>query len=81
MGNIPLALTPVCLTVKDMAGTTNNKKAILVLAGRSLDGSSRPSATVSNYLEGENATPADSLFQHRAGVPTSINDRVVVLAP
>jgi hypothetical protein len=72
---------PVCLTVADITGTTNNKKALLVLAGRSLDGASRPSATLANYFEGQNATPADSVYQHRAGGPTWINDRVVVVSP
>ena len=74
---------PNCLTVNKIAGTTNNKQAILILAGRALDGQARPPApvTITDYLEGQNATPADSIFEHRAGGPTSINDRVVVVAP
>jgi len=72
---------PNCLTVNKIAGTTSNKQAILILTGGALDGQTRPSATIANYLEGQNATPADSIFEHRAGGPTSINDRVVVVAP
>jgi hypothetical protein len=74
---------PNCLTVNKIAGTTNNKQAILILTGRALDGQARPPApvTITDYLEGQNATPADSVFEHRAGGPTSINDRVVVVAP
>ena len=72
---------PTCLTVNNLPGPTNNKQAILILAGRALDGQSRPSATLSNYLEGQNTTPADLIFEHRAGAPTTINDRVVVVAP
>ena len=78
----------------------NNKEAILVLAGRALNGSTRPSANPKDYLEGENcnltagkdldvaSSPStchlpstDYVYEHRAGVPTSINDRVVVVAP
>jgi len=86
-----------CLTVNNIAGTTNNKRAILILAGRALDLQTRPNASIANYLEGQNATiPASSnlFFEHRAGgtgiVTTpppgppsikSINDRVVVVAP
>lgn len=77
----PLPGTPSCLTVNNIASPNNDKRAILVLAGRALDGSTRPSANLSGYLEGENLTPADSIFEHRQGSPTSINDRVVVLSP
>jgi hypothetical protein len=79
--NPPTVTAPPCLTAKNLPGTTNNKQAILVFAGRALDGQIRPNGTLSNYFEGENATPADLIFEHRAGVPTSINDRVVVVSP
>jgi hypothetical protein len=74
-------VAPVCLTVNNVTGTTNNKLAVLVLAGRSLNGTSRPSSALANYFEGENQTPADAVFVHRAGSATSINDRVVAVAP
>jgi hypothetical protein len=72
-----------CLTVNKIAGTTNNKRAILIFAGRALDGQARPPApvTITDYLEGQNATPSDLIFEHRAGGPTSINDRVVIVSP
>jgi hypothetical protein len=72
---------PLCLTVNNLPAPTNNKQAILVFAGRALNGSPRPSGIPANYLEGQNATPADLIFEHRAGVPTAINDRVVVVSP
>jgi hypothetical protein len=72
---------PSCLTVNNLLAPTNNKQAILLFAGRALNGSTRPSANLANYLEGQNSTPADLIFEHRAGVPTAINDRVVVVAP
>ena len=74
-----------CLTVNELVSsrypTKNDKRAILVFMGRSLNNTSRPSSTLSDYLEGENATPADNIFVHRAGVTISSNDRAVVLAP
>ena len=81
----PLPGAPSCLTVSNLSPVTyptpNDKRAILVLAGRSLNGTARPSSSLSNYLEGQNSTPADFIFEHRQGSPTSINDRVVVVAP
>ena len=62
----------------------NDKRAILLLMGRSLNGSARPSPTLGDYLEGYNATALSSpqyVFEHRAGVATSINDRAVVVCP
>lgn len=76
--------TPSCLTVNSLPSNyaqTNDKRAILILGGRALDGSSRPSSSLSNYFEGENTTPADFIFVHRAGLATTVNDRVVVVAP
>lgn len=87
-----------CLTVKNMASDdpppNNNKFVILVLAGRALNGSSRPSPNIGDYLEGKNLLAAQGtapyVYEHRAGVPgltasvtpaTLINDRVAVIAP
>ncbi|OGA27134.1 MAG: hypothetical protein A3I01_02555 [Betaproteobacteria bacterium RIFCSPLOWO2_02_FULL_65_24] len=70
MSNLPLAYA-----------VANDKRAILLLAGRTLNGMGRPSSSLVDYLEGNNTTTTDAVFEHRAGVSTSINDRVVVLAP
>jgi hypothetical protein len=74
-----------CLTVSSLPSTytsSNDKRAILILSGRPLGTSmTRPSSTLSDYLEGQNASPGDYVFEHRAGVATSINDRVIVIAP
>jgi hypothetical protein len=77
----PLPGTPSCLTVNNTPSPNNDKRAILVLTGGALNGSTRPSANLSGYLEGENLTPADFVYEHRQGSPTSINDRVVVISP
>lgn len=79
-----LPATPSCLTVNSLPASfsqINDKRAILILTGRALNGSSRPSASLGNYLEGENLTPADFIFAYQAGTATSANDRVVVIAP
>jgi len=73
-----------CLTVNELPSNypiKNDKRAILVFMGRALNNSARPSSTLSDYLEGENATPADNIFVHRSGGTTSSNDRVIVIAP
>jgi len=80
-GAVGACSPPTCLTVNNLAAPTNNKRAILVLGGRALDGQTHPSGNVGDYLEGQNATPADLIFEHRAGSPTTINDRVVVVSP
>jgi hypothetical protein len=73
---------PSCLTVNNLPPATNDKRAILVLAGRALNGSGRPSGLLSDYLESANLTGAATLvYEHRSGAPTTINDRVVVISP
>lgn len=84
--------TPPCLTVKNLPSPYTNKNAILVLAGRYLGTvtpNPRPSGNFADYLENSNLTAANTasglsahyVYEHRTGTPTSINDRVVVLAP
>ena len=77
----PLPATPSCLTVK-AAGT--DKQAIIVLAGRQLNGTGRTN-NPGDYFENANLTAvtgtAPFIYEHRAGVPTTINDRVVVVSP
>lgn len=76
---------PPCLTVNNLPPkftASNDKQTILILAGRTLNGSLRPSSTWNDYMEGANQTaPATYVFEHRAGSPSSINDRVVVVSP
>lgn len=54
------------------------QRAILVLAGRSINGSARPSATLSDYLEYGNATNSFVREPIRKGV--LFNDRIVSIA-
>ena len=91
------ACTPVpvvsnqCLTVNNWpTSPANNKGALLILAGRSLNGSARPSPTLSDYLEGENIlneiygvgpSPANFVYETLVGRPGAKNDRLAVLYP
>src|SRR5207248_9293720 len=43
-----------CVTVSNLA-PADNKRAILILTGRSINGSARPSGTLADYLEFGNA--------------------------
>jgi len=90
-GSANCVVGATCLTVANLPSpytTINNKGAILIFMGRSLNGTARPSSTLTDYLEGENGTPADNSFVHFrtantaiGGANTLTNDRVVVLAP
>lgn len=71
--------TPSCLTVNGSGGGSD-KRAIIVMAGAVVGSQVRPSGTLANYFEGENATPADFVYENqiRSG---SFNDHVLVIAP
>lgn len=74
--------SPACLTVNNLSGTTDNKRVLLVLAGRSINGTARPDATgtLANYLENQNHSVLDHIFETNR--PTAaFNDRIVVVAP
>jgi len=81
----PLPATPPCLTVNNLPAPKDDKQAILMLAGRALNGSPRlaPTTTIADYLENANLAAAlgttPFVYEHRPGTPTAINDRVVVV--
>ena len=84
----PLPSTPACTTSVNCVSVANvapanAQRAILILAGGSINGSTRPSATLSNYLEFGNATGAFVRQTVRASVATPVaqrfNDRIVVI--
>ena len=75
-----------CLTVNNLnATTTNDKRAILIFAGRSLANTSRPNATPGDYLESQNASTGDRIFEHglrsTSTTGVAINDKAIVIAP
>ena len=76
-----------CLTVNNLSSsytTTNDKRAILIFAGRALTGS-HPSSNFAYYLEGVNNTtaqaPANRIYTNRYGSAATINDQAIVLSP
>lgn len=71
-----------CLSVANVA-PSGAQRAILILAGRSINGSARPSSTLGDYLEFGNATAA---FESQpvstataAALKKPFNDRIVVI--
>jgi hypothetical protein len=69
-----------CITVNGGPGAPNDKQVIVALAGRSINGSARTSAALSDYLEGENQTPADRTYETGPRNFTR-NDKIAILAP
>ena len=73
-----------CLTVANLT-PSNNKRALLILAGRSNTGMTRPNGTLSDYLEFANAdlnTEFEKQPISRAGNASAkrpFNDRIIVL--
>lgn len=65
-----------CLTVNGLPAPANNKRLVLTLLGpRAVASQAWPGNGVSEYLEAENSTPADHVFEARA-VDSSFNDRI-----
>jgi hypothetical protein len=67
--------TPPCLSVNNLPGP-NNKQAILVFAGRTLDGQTRPpsgSANPKDYLEGANCNLLAGKDLDIGSVPATCN--------
>jgi hypothetical protein len=86
-------LAPSCLTVNNLppyysSANAAKERVLLVLAGRTLTNNPRPSSALGDYLENANLIAATGtagtalyVYENRSGSPTSINDRVVVIAP
>lgn len=70
--------TPSCLKINGNGGI-NNSRAAIIMSGRAIAGS-HSSATLSNYLEAENLTPADYIFENKTRSAT-FNDQVISVAP
>ncbi len=75
-----VAACPVCLEING----GGDHHAVALAAGRMLAGQARSSqaekGTISNYLEGDNATPADNAFERRAADST-FNDQIMCVGP
>lgn len=64
----------VCLQIDGFAVANNKIRALAVLAGADL-ATARPSDNLSDYFEGQNATPLDGVFQH-GNITSSFNDQI-----
>lgn len=69
-----------CIVVNGATGATNDKRVILALAGRAINGSPRTSSVLGNYLEGENSSAGDRTFETGPRNFTR-NDKIAILAP
>jgi hypothetical protein len=69
----PLPGTPSCLTLNGGNGG-NDKHAVVIMTGRAISGT-HPSGALANYLEGQNATPADYIYENQSPSAT-FNDQV-----
>lgn len=76
----PLGTTPhvkpYCLTMNG----GDDKHAIIIMTGSVLAGKTHPSAAITDYMEGENASPADYIFEN-ASRTSSFNDHATSVAP
>lgn len=65
-----------CLTVNGLPSPFNDKRLALILMGpRASAGQTWPGASVAQYLEAQNSTPADKIFEVKP-VDTAFNDRI-----
>lgn len=69
------------LTVNNaIVGPENTKKVVLIATGKAIGLQLRDSADKlleeSNYLEGENFTPLDDVYQRTVPISSSVNDRI-----
>lgn len=74
----PLPGTPSCQTVNGSGGG-NNKRAVVVMTGGAL-ADAHSSGNLADYLEGENVTPADYIYENKSH-SNIFNDQVIIVAP
>lgn len=76
----PRACTDADLSCVQVSNSTQpNKRAILILAGRSLTNAMRPNGALGDFLEGANAVPTSSPRFEQKAVTAAFNDRVLVV--
>jgi hypothetical protein len=57
----------------------NTQAAMLILAGRSINGAPRPSSTLGDYLEGTNKNGTGTFVKQTVSTASVFNDRVIVV--
>lgn len=80
-GNSCIALpgSPSCLTLEGSGGGTD-KRSLVIMTGAALTGKTHPSASLVDYLEEENTTPADYIYEKQT-LGSSFNDQPITVAP
>jgi hypothetical protein len=75
---------PPCVTINNTAAVGNNKEAVVITTGRALPGQrARPvalPASPGDFLEAENQTPADLVFERNLRT-SAFNDQPAVVRP
>jgi hypothetical protein len=69
---------PACLTVSTPATSLGGRRALLALAGRGLNGQTRPSAALADYLDSAANRDGNSAFEQKP-VSATFNDRIVTV--
>jgi hypothetical protein len=82
-GHTAATLPPSCVTGASCLSATNvtpagSQRALLILAGRSLTGATRPNANLSDFLDSAENRNGNTTFE-QANVGRSFNDRIVVI--
>jgi len=67
-----------CLSYQKAGSQEDDKRAIVLLAGRRLPNQTRPSATRTDYLDTTKNTDLDTLFE-QARIGKSVNDRAIIV--
>jgi hypothetical protein len=67
-----------CLSVTNVS-PANTQAAMLILAGRSINGAPRPSSTLGDYLEGTNKNGTGTFVKQTVSTASVFNDRVIVV--
>lgn len=75
-GSLSCTTGSSCLTVTNLA-PAGAQRSLLILAGRSINGTARPNSTLPNYLEGGNQT--NNYVKKAVSNASSYNDRFVVV--
>jgi len=76
----PLPGTPSCLTVNGSGGGNDKRAVIIMTSGALASQAAHPTGNLTDYLELENVTPADFIYENKTRSGT-FNDQVIIVAP
>ena len=76
----PLPGTLSCLTVNGSGGGNDKRAVIIMTSGALASQAAHPTGNLTDYLELENVTPADFIYENKSRSGT-FNDQVIIVAP